>query len=183
MCGSPAILRFLLKKKTLFPIAIHTQTGMLFGQHFDGEAPRNLNHVFLRTFENGFNLASLCSETKMTEPPQQKRKSEAEALLVLFKAYLHAKPRQTYLQWKPVRWHWTNYKEGRNDSDCDQQWRNALYLHASTCPVSKLPWALPLSKPKKRRERWVCLPLKKFILRIYMQLKFSPTAKVEDQFC
>ena len=28
---------------------------MLFGQHFDSEAPRNLNHVFLRTFENGFN--------------------------------------------------------------------------------------------------------------------------------
>ena len=43
------------KKKPVFPIAIHTKTGMLFGQHFDGEAPRNLNHVFLRTFENGFN--------------------------------------------------------------------------------------------------------------------------------
>ena len=28
---------------------------MLFGQHFDGEPPRNLNHVFLRQFENGFN--------------------------------------------------------------------------------------------------------------------------------
>ena len=28
---------------------------MLFGQHFDGEPPRNLNHVFLRQFGNGFN--------------------------------------------------------------------------------------------------------------------------------
>ena len=28
---------------------------MLFGQHFDGESPRNLNHVFLRPFENGSN--------------------------------------------------------------------------------------------------------------------------------
>ena len=28
---------------------------MLFGQHFDGEVPRNLNHVFLRLFEHGFN--------------------------------------------------------------------------------------------------------------------------------
>ena len=28
---------------------------MLFGQHFDGELPRNLNHVFLRQFGNGFN--------------------------------------------------------------------------------------------------------------------------------
>ena len=28
---------------------------MLFGQRFDGEPPRNLNHVFLRQFENGFN--------------------------------------------------------------------------------------------------------------------------------
>ena len=28
---------------------------MLFGQHFDGEPPRNLNHVFLRPFGNGFN--------------------------------------------------------------------------------------------------------------------------------
>ena len=42
-------------KKPLFPIAIHTKTGMLFGQHFDGESPRNLNHVFLRQFGNGFN--------------------------------------------------------------------------------------------------------------------------------
>ena len=25
---------------------------MLFGQHFDGELPRNLNHVFLRQFQN-----------------------------------------------------------------------------------------------------------------------------------
>ena len=36
-------------------MAIHTKTGMLFGQHFDGELPRNLNHVFLRQFGNGFN--------------------------------------------------------------------------------------------------------------------------------
>ena len=28
---------------------------MLFGQHFDGEPPRNLNHVFLRQFGNSFN--------------------------------------------------------------------------------------------------------------------------------
>ena len=42
-------------KKLLFLIAIHTKTGMLFGQHFDGEPPRNSNHVFLRQFENGFN--------------------------------------------------------------------------------------------------------------------------------
>ena len=28
---------------------------MLFGQHFDGEVPRNLSHVFLRPFEHGFN--------------------------------------------------------------------------------------------------------------------------------
>ena len=28
---------------------------MLIGQHFDGELPTNLNHVFLRQFENGFN--------------------------------------------------------------------------------------------------------------------------------
>ena len=28
---------------------------MLFGQHFDGEPSRNLNHVFLRQFGNGFN--------------------------------------------------------------------------------------------------------------------------------
>ena len=28
---------------------------MLFGQHFDGEVPRNLNQVFLRPFEHGFN--------------------------------------------------------------------------------------------------------------------------------
>ena len=58
-------------KKPLFPLAIHTKTGMLFGQHFDGEPPRNLNHVFLRQFGNGFNkkLACLCSKIKMTEPP------------------------------------------------------------------------------------------------------------------
>ena len=34
---------------------VHTKTGMLFGQHFDGGPPRNLNHVFLRQFGNGFN--------------------------------------------------------------------------------------------------------------------------------
>ena len=28
---------------------------MLFGQHFDGGPPRNLNLVFLRQFGNGFN--------------------------------------------------------------------------------------------------------------------------------
>ena len=39
-------------QKTAFPIAIHTKTRMLFGQHFDGEVPRNLNHVFLRPFEH-----------------------------------------------------------------------------------------------------------------------------------
>ena len=55
-----------------FPLAIHTKTGMLFGQHFDGEPPRNLKHVFLRQFGNGFNkkTACLCSKIKMTEPPQ-----------------------------------------------------------------------------------------------------------------
>ena len=55
-----------------FPTAIHTKTRMLFGQHFDGEVPRNLNHVFLRPFEHGFNkkkLGRLCSKIKMTEPP------------------------------------------------------------------------------------------------------------------
>ena len=34
---------------------MHTKTGMLFGQHFDSEPPRNLNHVFLRQFESSFN--------------------------------------------------------------------------------------------------------------------------------
>ena len=48
--GPLAILRFFFKKP-LFPIAIGTKTGMLFGQHFDCEPPRNLNHVFLRQFE------------------------------------------------------------------------------------------------------------------------------------
>ena len=33
---------------------MHIKTGMLFGQHFDGEPARNLNHVFLKQFENGF---------------------------------------------------------------------------------------------------------------------------------
>ena len=51
---------------------MHTKTGMLFGQHFDGEPPRNLNHIFLRQFENGFTkkMACLRSKAKMTEPPQ-----------------------------------------------------------------------------------------------------------------
>ena len=49
--GSPAILRF-KKKKPLFPIASHTKTGSLFGQHFDGELPQDLNHVLLRQFLN-----------------------------------------------------------------------------------------------------------------------------------
>ena len=68
--GSPAILRFYFKKPP-FPIAIHTKTDMLFGQHFDGGLPRNLNHEFLWQFDNGFNkkLACLCSKAKMTEPP------------------------------------------------------------------------------------------------------------------
>ena len=68
--GSLAILRFFFKKP-LFPLAIHTKRGTLVGQHFDGEPPRNLNHVFLRQLENGFNkkMACLCSKTKMTEPP------------------------------------------------------------------------------------------------------------------
>ena len=39
-------------------MAMHTKTGMLFGQHFEGEPPRNLNHVFLRQFGNGFNKKS-----------------------------------------------------------------------------------------------------------------------------
>ena len=41
-------------KKPLFPTAIHTKTRMLFGQHFGGKVPINLNHVFLRPFEHGF---------------------------------------------------------------------------------------------------------------------------------
>ena len=31
---------------------LHTKTGMLFGQYFDGDPPRNLNHVFLSQFQN-----------------------------------------------------------------------------------------------------------------------------------
>ena len=42
-------------KKTRFPIAIHTKARMLFGQQFDGQVPRNLNHIFLGPFEHGFN--------------------------------------------------------------------------------------------------------------------------------
>ena len=38
--GLPATLRFF--QEPLFPIGIHTKTGMLFGGHFDGEALRNL---------------------------------------------------------------------------------------------------------------------------------------------
>ena len=39
---------------------------MLFGQHFDSELPRNLNHVFLKQFQNCCNkkLARLCSKMK-----------------------------------------------------------------------------------------------------------------------
>ena len=44
----------LKKKNPLFPIAIYTKTWMLFGQHFDGEVPRNLNHVFLKPFWTWF---------------------------------------------------------------------------------------------------------------------------------
>ena len=36
-------------------MAIHTKTGILFGQHFDSEPPRNFNHVSLRQFEQRFN--------------------------------------------------------------------------------------------------------------------------------
>ena len=36
-------------------MAIHTKTRKRFGQHFDGEVPRNSNHIFLRLFEHGFN--------------------------------------------------------------------------------------------------------------------------------
>ena len=53
--GVTGHFEILFSKKQLFPIAIHTKTDMLFGQHFHGESPRNLNHVFLRQFENGFN--------------------------------------------------------------------------------------------------------------------------------
>ena len=58
-------------KKPLCPKAIHTKTRMQFGQHFDGEVPKKLNHVFLRPFEHGFNkkLGRLCSKIKTTEPP------------------------------------------------------------------------------------------------------------------
>ena len=38
----PFLLQYILKQA-------------FFGHHFEGEAPRNLTHVFLRTFENGFN--------------------------------------------------------------------------------------------------------------------------------
>ena len=58
-------------QKTAFPIAIHTKTRKLFGQHFDGEMPRNLNHVFLRPFEHGFNkkIGTFMFKNQMTEPP------------------------------------------------------------------------------------------------------------------
>ena len=52
--GSPAILRFFFHK-TAFSYRNTYKTGMLFGQHFEGELPRNLNDVFLRQFGNGFN--------------------------------------------------------------------------------------------------------------------------------
>ena len=42
-------------KKTAFSYSNTSKTGMPFGQHIDGEPPRNLNHAFLRQFENGFN--------------------------------------------------------------------------------------------------------------------------------
>ena len=70
--GSPAILRFYFQKTTFScSNSVIQKQACYFGQHFDGEPPRNLNHVFLRQFENGFNkkLACLCSKTKMTEPP------------------------------------------------------------------------------------------------------------------
>ena len=41
-------------KKTAFSYSNTSLTGMLFGQHFDGEPPRNLKQVFLKQFENGF---------------------------------------------------------------------------------------------------------------------------------
>ena len=69
--GVSGYLRFFFQKTAFFLIAIHTKAGMLFGQHFDGGPPRNLKHVFLRQFENGFNkkLACICSKSKMMEPP------------------------------------------------------------------------------------------------------------------
>ena len=50
--GSLAILRFFIFKTPLFALALHTKTGMLFGQHFDGEPPLTLNHV------NGLKLSN-----------------------------------------------------------------------------------------------------------------------------
>ena len=47
-------MRF-FQKKRFFSKAIYTKRGTLFGQHFDGETQRNLNHVLLRQLENGFN--------------------------------------------------------------------------------------------------------------------------------
>ena len=41
-------------QKTTFFSSNACKTGMLVGQHFVGELQRNLNHVFLRQFENGF---------------------------------------------------------------------------------------------------------------------------------
>ena len=50
----------------LFPIESHTKTGMLLGQHFDRELPRNLNHAYLKQFQNccSKKLARLFSKIK-----------------------------------------------------------------------------------------------------------------------
>ena len=52
-----------------FFLPIHSKTRMLFGQDLDGEAPRNLNNVYLRRLEHGFNkrLGRLCSKIKITD--------------------------------------------------------------------------------------------------------------------
>ena len=67
---SPAIMRFFFQK-TAFPVAIHTKTGMLFGQHFDGEPPRDLTTSSEDSLEtvSTKKMACLCSKIKMTEPP------------------------------------------------------------------------------------------------------------------
>ena len=66
---SPAILRSFFQK-TAFSYSNTYKTRMLFGQHFDGKVPKNLNHGSLRPFEHGFNkkMGCLCSKIKMTEP-------------------------------------------------------------------------------------------------------------------
>ena len=60
-----------LKKKNRF--FLNTKTRMLFGQHFDGEAPRNLNHVFLRPFESDHAKTVGCS---CDESKKRKRKEK-----------------------------------------------------------------------------------------------------------